>query len=134
MEKQKTFPFLLIVGLLIAASSTAAFVSSRKHSTVSCRDLRIAMDGSYSAVVETGGLTASTELTIYQEHNRRRVKVDKVPVSIKTGSQTDHATYVGERVKLVILNKTQPSTGRNIASLQGEVGGEKVSATLSCAN
>ena len=72
-----------------------------------------------------------SELTIYQEHNRKRIKVDKVPVELANG---ESATYVGERVKLVILNKTQPSTGRNIASLQGEVGGEKVSATLSCAN
>jgi hypothetical protein len=134
MPEKKTLPFMLIAGLLIAASTTAAFVSSRKHAMVSCKDLRIAMDGSYSAVVETGGLTATTELTIYQEHNRRRVKVDKVPVAVKVSGGDETATYVGERVKLVILNKTQPSTGRNIASLQGEVRGERVSATLSCAN
>ena len=134
MSEPKSLPFLLITGLLIAASTTAAFVSNRKHAMVSCKDLRIAMDGSYSAVVETGGLTASTELTIYQEYNRKRVKVDKMTVEIKSSGHDENATYVGERVKLVILNKTQPSTGRNIASLQGEVRGEKVSATLSCAN
>jgi hypothetical protein len=134
MSEPKGLPFLLIAGLLIAASTTAAFVSSRKHAMVSCKDLRIAMDGSYFAVVETGGLTASTELTIYEEHNRKRVKVEKIPVEVKPSGRDTNATYVGERVKLVILNKVQPSTGRNIASLQGEVRGEKVSATLSCAN
>ncbi len=101
----------------------------------SCRDLRIAMDGSYSAVVESGGLTPSIELTIYQEHNRKRIKLDRVEVEYKQeGDEKGKEIYYNDHLKLVVTDKTQSSTGRNIASLQGEVRGEKVSATLSCAN
>jgi hypothetical protein len=129
------WPVMLLFGFLIAASTTAAFVSKRKHVMESCRDLRIAMDGSYSAVVESGGLTPSIELTIYQEHNRKRIKLDRVEVEYKQeGDEKGKEIYYNDHLKLVVTDKTQSSTGRNIASLQGEVRGEKVSATLSCAN
>ena len=128
---RKGFSFLLIMGILIAASAMAAFVAERKHVMESCKDVRVAMDGGYSAVVESGGLNPSTQITIYQEHNRKRVKVDKMVVELEPNSE-GLTNYVGHKLKLVLHKKTQSSTGRQIASLQGEVKGEKVSATLSC--
>ncbi len=130
-EHKSSFSFMLIMGILIAASAMAAFLSERKHVIESCKDVRVAMDGGYSAIVESGGLNPATQITIYQEHNRRRVKVDKVPVEIQANHE-GLSTYVGEKLKLVFHKKVQASTGRQIASLQGEVKGEKVSATLTC--
>jgi len=132
VSDRQGFSFMVVMGLLIAASSLAAFVADRKHVTESCSDVRIAMDGAYSAIVESGGLNPSSQITIYQEFNRKRIKVDKIPVNLQPNNE-GQSTYSGERLKLVLHNKTQPSTGRQIASLQGEVRGEKVSATLSCA-
>ncbi len=128
MSEKKTWPVMLIAGLLIAGSTTASFVSSRKHVVASCRDIRVAMDGGFSAVVESGGLTATSELTIYQEHNRKRIKVEKVPVVVqRTGS------YVGDGLKLEVL-KRSPASGKTMASLEGEIRGERVSATLNCSD
>jgi hypothetical protein len=131
VHDRTSFSFLLVMGILIAASAMAAFVADRKHVMESCNDLRIAMDGGYSAVVESGGLNPSTQITIYQEHNRKRIRIDKVPVDFQPNGE-GQSTYVGEKLKLVVHNKKQSSTGRQLASLQGEVKGEKVSATLSC--
>jgi hypothetical protein len=129
--EQRSFSVMLVMGLLIAASAMAAFISERKHVMESCKDIRVAMDGGYSAVVESGGLNPSTQITIYQEHNRKKVKIDKIPVEVESNHE-GLSTYVGEKLKLVFHKKTQSSTGRQIASLQGEVKGEKVSATLTC--
>ncbi len=132
MSDNHGYTFGIVMGLLVAASATAAFVADRKHVMESCKDVRVAMDGGYSAVVESGGLNPSTQITIYQEHNRRRIKVDKIPVEIEANHE-GLRTFVGQNLKLELHKQTQSSTGRQIASLQGEVKGEKVSATLSCA-
>jgi len=122
---------MFIMGLLVIASSVAAFVADRKHVMESCKDVRIAMDGGFSAVVESGGLNPTTQMTVFQEHNRRKIKVDKFDVNPQPNTEGQYS-YLGAKLKLVVHNKVQPSTGRQIASLQGEVKGEKVSATLSC--
>jgi hypothetical protein len=131
MSDRKSFSVMLIMGVLIAASAMAAFVAERKHVMESCKDVRVAMDGAYSAVVESGGLNPSSQITIYQEHNRKRVKIDKMVVEVEPNGEGFNS-YVGDKLKLVLHKKMQSSTGRQIASLQGEVQGEKVSATLSC--
>jgi len=131
MSDRSGLSVMAVMGLLIAASAMAALVADRKHVTESCKDVRVAMDGGYSAIVESGGLNPSTQITIYQVYNRKRVKIDKVPVEVKPNPE-GLTTYVGDGLKLVLHKKVQSSTGRQIASLQGEVRGEKVSATLSC--
>src|SRR5579862_2620214 len=118
--EQRSFSVMLVMGLLIAASAMAAFISERKHVMESCKDVRVAMDGGYSAVVESGGLNPSTQITIYQEYNRKRIKVDKIPVEIEANHE-GLRTFVGQNLKLELHKQTQSSTGRQIASLQGEV-------------
>lgn len=131
MSKTGNASALIVTTLILAATAMATIVAVKKHVKQACHDIRIAMDGSYGAIVETGGLNREHELTIYQERNRKHIPVEKIIVAHEVNKEGKD-TYVGNNVKLVFHDKLQTSTGRQIASLQGEVNGEKISATLSC--
>jgi hypothetical protein len=105
----------------------------KKKVTESCRDIRVAMDGGFAAQIESGGLSPSTELTIYQEHNRKRIKLGTIPVVSKANPE-GLPSYEGAELSLVIHGATQKATGRQLASLTGKINGAPVSATLGCEN
>jgi hypothetical protein len=131
MSEKKNLSAVVIICLLIAASAMAAIVVKRKKVAANCSDLRVAMDGGYTAVLRTGGISPSTDLTIYKLRNRKKVRLGTVPVMAEL-TKEGLPFYEGDGVRLLISKNAQGKTGRHLASLDGEMNGEKVSATLSC--
>jgi hypothetical protein len=122
---------LLAAGLLITASAMAALVAEKMEITKTCNDVRVAMDGAIDATVEKGGLTSPKwVVTLFKHHNYKKYKLDSIEVNPAIGAG-DTQAFVGQNLKLTVSNKINKS-GRQPASLMGEVGGEKVSVNLGC--
>jgi hypothetical protein len=123
---------VVLAGLLLTFSAMGALMAEKMQVTKVCKDVRVAMDGAIDAVVETGGLTsAKTMVTLFRHHNRQKIKMDSIEVRpYRDSSGVD--TYAGENVQLRVASQINPKTGRQPASLQGEVNGERFQIPLGC--
>ncbi len=121
---------IVVAIALITVSAMAAMVVEKPKTTSTCKDTRIAMDGSVDAVVEKAGLSSRTSITFYKLHNYKRFRFETVDVQVQPGPTSN--TYVGNNLKMVVYKKNNPKTGRQPASLQAIIKGERLSVAMGC--
>ena len=98
-----------------------------------CHDVRVAMDGAIDAVLETSALNDHYAVTLFKIKNYKKVKIGTVDVSPEAVKRARISeSYLGDGLRLSIGSGVNPKTGRQPASLQGEIEGQQVSVAMGC--
>jgi hypothetical protein len=126
---------VVVVLVLITVSAMAALVAEKMRPVKVCKDVRVAMDGAIDAVVENSGLSNRYAVTLFKNKNYKKIKIgtiDVAPEVVAKGRAAD--SYLGDGLRLTIGKNVNPKTGRQPASLQGEIEGQQVSVAMGCGN
>ena len=118
---------------MFAMALTGLAVDKMKVVTV-CKDVRIAMDGGYSAAILAGGIRHRTVVQVYKLHAMKRVSlgaVEVLPQSVYiNGVPTE--IFRASDLKLMIRDQSEPPVRGRPATLWAQVGNEKISAQMGC--
>jgi hypothetical protein len=132
---RKNFFIMFTFSALVVTAMTALGIDhSRK--TRECHDVRLYMDGSFDAKVETGGLTPHTDITLYRLVNMKNIKIDREPASVER-RKIDGLTgdfYLSQHVQFFVPDQAAGESKPRPALLNADLPAEKIKASLICSS